>query len=562
MTINKDSFIEIYKTLNNKTIGEKDSILAEHFKCSTRTIRNYRSKFGLTVQNTLNLDKKLLKEQLATDKTIIDIAKYFNCSTDSIYSYMNKYNLSRTDRINIAKLKYLYEKENYNITQLMNYFNTSDRKVIISRLEKYNIRNDLKDKITDLYKNYYSSEQIALELNIPIEKVEYNLQHHSIYREKKLDISTIDLKTLRNSGATLQTIANHFNCSERTISDILNKNNLLLDTKKQFIFDIETIAKLYKEHTLDEIASIYGCCRKTVQNFTSENSIESSNINKLELKIETWLKVNNIPYIKNSRKIISPLELDFYLPSHNIAIEICGLYWHSTKIRKDIKHILNKYNTCKQNGIQLITIFEDEILENKDIVYNRLSSILKLSKSLCGARNCKIREISSREGIDFLNKYHIQKAGKNSWYIGAYYNNELVSVMSFSKGNPAKGQDKSYIELNRFVNPFNVIGIASRLFKFYVKTYSPDTIISYSDKRWNTGEIYKVLGFTQLKDSQPNYWYVYRQTRKHRWNFTKQKLMKMLQITDDKYTEEEMAKILNLYRIYDCGHMRFVWKNQ
>ena len=82
-----------------------------------------------------------------------------------------------------------------------------------------------------------------------------------------------------------------------------------------------------------------------------------------ELEMEKFLKENNIPFKHNTRQIISPYELDFYLPDHNLAIECNGDYWHS--MREEGYHI-NKYNLCKKKGIQLIHIWEILWNENRN----------------------------------------------------------------------------------------------------------------------------------------------------------------------------------------------------
>lgn len=75
-------------------------------------------------------------------------------------------------------------------------------------------------------------------------------------------------------------------------------------------------------------------------------SVNSST--SIELFIQNFLDTNNILYIKNDRTKISPLELDFYIPSLNIAIECNGVWWHSLK---DQKYHINKFMKCKENGI-------------------------------------------------------------------------------------------------------------------------------------------------------------------------------------------------------------------
>lgn len=62
----------------------------------------------------------------------------------------------------------------------------------------------------------------------------------------------------------------------------------------------------------------------------------------------------------NTRKIITPLELDIYLPELKIAIEYNGTYWHSSKNNKNIAYHLNKSLLCRKLGIRLIHIYEFE----------------------------------------------------------------------------------------------------------------------------------------------------------------------------------------------------------
>lgn len=60
------------------------------------------------------------------------------------------------------------------------------------------------------------------------------------------------------------------------------------------------------------------------------------------------------------RSVLGDKELDIYLPKHNIAIEYNGFYWHSEKMGKNNKYHFNKWNECKNKGIDLLYIWEDE----------------------------------------------------------------------------------------------------------------------------------------------------------------------------------------------------------
>ncbi|NDB85961.1 MAG: tandem-95 repeat protein, partial [Alphaproteobacteria bacterium] len=63
---------------------------------------------------------------------------------------------------------------------------------------------------------------------------------------------------------------------------------------------------------------------------------------------------------QSDKKIIAPYELDIVIPSKKLAIEYCGLFWHSEYNRPDPNYHANKLKLCGQQGYRLITIFEDE----------------------------------------------------------------------------------------------------------------------------------------------------------------------------------------------------------
>ena len=69
--------------------------------------------------------------------------------------------------------------------------------------------------------------------------------------------------------------------------------------------------------------------------------------------------------IRNSREIITPLELDLYYPEKKIAIEFNGDYWHSS-IFKDKNYHYNKFKSCSEAGVLLISIFESEWNSRKE----------------------------------------------------------------------------------------------------------------------------------------------------------------------------------------------------
>ena len=263
--------------------------------------------------------------------------------------------------------------------------------------------------------------------------------------------------------------------------------------------------------------------------------------------------------LTNKRNIISPLELDIYIPNKNIAIEYHGLYWHSEQQllnRSPKTYHLNKLKLAQEKNIRLIQIFEDEWLHKKEIVINRLKHMLGVYERKIGGRMLSIKEISSKEKNDFLNTYHIQGKDSSSIKLGAFYKEELISVMTFGKTRIALGNKTNGFELIRFATKFGVLGqgIASKMLHHFIKNYSPEKIITYSDKRWNTGNLYKQLGFEYSHMSEPNYWYVINKQRKHRYGFKKQNLNERLETFNPEKTEYENMLSNGYDRIWDCGN--------
>ena len=309
----------------------------------------------------------------------------------------------------------------------------------------------------------------------------------------------------------------------------------------------------YFEAIWNTIRSGYGKCP---QCFPREynSSIE-------EVEVRNFIASLGLDIIPNDRTLISPLELDIVIPSKNAAIEYCGLYWHSESQGKDINYHTNKLNACNKVGYRLITIFSDEWNLHNEIVKNRVKSILGVSSAKrIHARKCEIGFIDTKIKNEFLTKFHIQGRDSSSIKIGAYYNDDLIAIMTFSKGSIAKGnKSKEGIwELNRFCSDYNyhIPGIAGKLLSFFKNHYEWKEIFSYADRRWSDGNLYKQLGFTFTSNTKPNYWYTKDgMTKVHRFALRKRS-------DEPKNTTEITLRIAEGYnRIWDCGSMKFIMEN-
>jgi len=213
--------------------------------------------------------------------------------------------------------------------------------------------------------------------------------------------------------------------------------------------------------------------------------------------------------------------------------------------------------------IQLLHIFEDEWINKKKIVKSIIGSKLGIVDCKIYGRKTEVREINDNKLIrDFLEINHLQGFVGSKIKIGLFYDDELVSLMTFGKKRIAMGnkirKDGEY-EMLRFCNKLNttVIGGASKLLKYFVKTYHPKSILTFADRRYSNGELYKKLGFEFIENTRPNYWYfkTHELIRHYRFNFRKNVLVK--EGYDSNKTESEIMRERGYLRIYDCGNMKF-----
>lgn len=351
-------------------------------------------------------------------------------------------------------------------------------------------------------------------------------------------------------------------------------------TKSQTLTDKEALAKCFKAHgdkysypNLNYInynTNINIVCKKhgefkqdAASHFNGSGCSQCAWVDsKDEIKIKEFLQ-QYIDVEHANRKVLkNGAELDFYIPTLNLAIEFNGLYFHSDKFQNYNYH-LNKTTQCQEKGIKLIHIFEDEWKNKESIVKSRLLNLIAKTENRFFARNCEVKTVSSSEAMKFLEDNHIQGKLGSKVKIGLYYNTELISLMTFGELRKSLGASKKEgsWELLRFCNKLNttVVGGASKLLKHFESTYAWEDIISYADLRWSEGNLYKTLNFKLEHQSKPNYFYIKGRLRENRFKYRKNILIE--EGFDKNLSEKEIMKERGFHRIYDCGTLKFKKEN-
>lgn len=305
---------------------------------------------------------------------------------------------------------------------------------------------------------------------------------------------------------------------------------------------------------LQKYGVLWNCMRKEAHN--SRNY--KSRPNEFFANI---LKENNIQFCRefNLNKYVYDFKVE------NTLIEINPSATHNINFnpfskRKitDINYHKDKLLNAKNNGYNCIFVFD------WDDPY-KIIDILSVDKEKISARKCVVKEIRKKELELFLNLYHLQNSCKgNSVRLGLYYNDELIQVMSF--GKPRYNKNYSY-ELIRLCTKSNiiVIGGAEKLFSYFIKTYNPETIISYCDISKFSGNIYLKLGFNKQQNSKPSCHWVNLKTKQIVNNNLLLKLGfdKLFNTNYGKNTSNTQLMLEHGFvQVYDCGQDVYIWKKQ
>lgn len=280
-----------------------------------------------------------------------------------------------------------------------------------------------------------------------------------------------------------------------------------------------------------------------------------------ELELYQFIKTLRPDAISGYRSHYHGKEIDVYIPDLQIGFEYNGLYWHSESVlshnNRSPKSDYEKLLMFQSQDIRLIQIFEDEWVNQKDIVKSRVANILGKTSQRIPARRCSVREISSKDASSFCDRNHVMGSGRSNVRMGLYYD-DLVAVMTFSKNNISR--KVTSWELNRYAPKINlsVVGGASKLFSAFLRAHDPTTVISFSDNRWSDGGLYQQLGFEKINSGAPNYWYTLpnTMTRIHRFN-----LRKNASDPND-VTERELRKRQGYDRVWDSGSSRWQWSKK
>jgi hypothetical protein len=537
---------EMKMTYQNYNIGLEKNDKTICNKCNRKYIINpfskqeIKDKIKKTLINKYNFDNPMKSNMIKDKRDATMLEKYGNT-----YSFGNKEIKEKMEN----KIKNRTEEEKkliYEKIKNKTDFKKSRENFEKTMLKKYGVKNaleneDIKKIMIDKINNKTTSEKEKIKLKIK----ETNINLFGVEYPMKLKCFKEKSSKTKRMNSIIKFIEKHKDLKIFDINYDDGVINAICDKHGKYSIGISAFYHRWREN--------HNMCVKCN---------ELGTYNKTEKEILDFIKSNYINEINtHNRKILNnELELDIYLPDLKLAFEFNGLYWHSELYKPNNYH-LNKTEECEKLGIHLIHIYEDDWIYKQDIVKSRILNLFGKSDKIF-ARKCSIREIDDNKIIrEFLEKNHQQGFVGSKVKIGLFYDDELVSLMTFGnlrKPMNQKSSGESY-EMLRFCNKLNtnVIGGASRLFKYFIEKYKLKEITSYADRSWSNGNLYEKLGFTLVHKTQPNYYYIINKIRKYRFNYRKNKLIK--EGADPNKTEHEIMLEKGIFRIYDSGSLKYVY---
>ena len=523
VAINKEDF---------KSLFIKQMTLAQIAKLNHTTLSNItRQLKELGIEYSMELLREEISGCVSEGIRVVDISRKYNVSVTTINKWLNTWGLQYSQQ------HYSDHKDIDNKHRLSASKEGARR---TQELKAARYKEHLKT-ILPLYQQGMSNKQIS----------------------QLLGISDLTVKRVLNAGG-YKTVSKeqHLHDVSRTAYD-----KWMATIGDEYDYSLVTPEK-WRSGRIPIICHKHGVFEQIPHNhFVKGANCPKCNpsISRQENEVADYISSLGVDLVRSDRSTlgIGSKELDIFVPSHKVAVEYDGLFWHSSSVNDaSIKQRhLEKTTRCDELGIRLYHIFADEWEDlNKQAIWKSVLAVrLGFAKKI-GARTTSIVTVNSREAREFLTANHLQGC-INGKHIGLTCEGSLVSLLSYNDSRFEKGK----IEILRFctIKHTVVMGAMTKLLK-ELQRREQKSIISYANRRWSVGGVYEKTGFKQISITPPNYYYTKDcHSLISRYQCQKHKLLKLLgEQYDPKQTEVENMLSCGYRIIYDCGNFKYEFKKK
>lgn len=390
------------------------------------------------------------------------------------------------------------------------------------------------DEIRDYYHNS-NIAKTASHFGVPAYRVREVVEthNHSISCKNsyyQYEEESKEWNKMYQQGMRTTEIAKEYNVSPFTVRRVIDKlprEHLKGSQKCNHPIDFTGIEQHYKDGvSIDKLAEYYDCNKSTIYDKLTSLGLRTRHdkTSNPERVMQAILDKHNIDYIAHDRTQIKPKELDIFIPDYNLAIEVNGLYWHSTSIPKvDTRHI-DKFMECKSSGIKLLQ-FADSMIHNKlELVESMILSKLGKLPNKIMARKCKIVNLNITQANHLFEQWHYQGRTTNgAKCLGLMHDNKIVAALAYTiKDNECR--------IERFACELmaNVVGGYSKLESEVLRQHNVTQLTTFSLGLISDGSLYSNNGYTTPGYStKPEFYVTDGETLYNRQRFMKTKMTKL-----------------------------------
>lgn len=274
-----------------------------------------------------------------------------------------------------------------------------------------------------------------------------------------------------------------------------------------------------------------------------------------ELEVFEYVKSKFPDAVTGDRIVLSPKEVDVYVPSLKIGFECHGLYWHSEgcacKDPIDKRTHIDKLELAERSGVRLYQFFSDEWRDKRTICTSIIDHKLGVSPVKVHARKAKVVDVSIDQQREFFNSTHISGYVPSQHTFGLLIDGKLVAALGVRRPRQTSKYTGLY-EISRYsVLPgHSVVGGLNRLVKHateYAVSNKMFGLMTYVDRRLGDGHGYMKCGFNLIGSTGIDYWYTDNTMRYDRFKFRAQNGL----------SEKEVAVNARVSRIWGCGSLVF-----
>ena len=331
--------------------------------------------------------------------------------------------------------------------------------------------------------------------------------------------------------------------SEATKSSISETKKLSIDELSSRITarqDLELLDKA-SDGSAPTASDIVVRCRAcsltwktTIRNVTVEGQLCSKcnpSGSVEEERVAKFVESLGLEVIRRTRSVISPMEIDVWVPHKRVGIEYHGLFWHSGGIDKDHDYARDlhrrKFLAAQAAGVRLVQLFSDEWESKREICESILRARLGAVSQKFDARSCGLdTDVSVAEAREFLEANHLDGYARSRARLGLRLpDGRLAMVLALRV--PVQKRYGNVIEYSRMacLRDSVVRGGASRLIAASCRWALANGftgILTYADLRLGTGEVYASNGFRTVGDTGICYWYTDGRIREDRFKYRAQ----------------------------------------